>query len=181
MGTPNTSCPILEIGETSSSDASPLHSALPSPSSSFVSTPTTSVTDLSEEIKHDPHDPPVFDEQLAHLTPDISYFPPLLSSLPHEFSHQTPTVSGGRAPRTSKSRLPDIDPMSLSLHKVLHNFAAITEDYAVAPYENAFNWNELELPVDDEREWYSITFRSIRRLGSDSARQSQSILLALRC
>jgi hypothetical protein len=168
MEIPNNTYPALDFDESSSSDASPLSSAVPSPSLSLVSTPITSVSDLPREIKRDPHNPPVFDKQ---PTEPIFYLPPLLSSLPHTYSPQTPTVTKGRVPRASINRLPDIDPPSLSLHKALHNFTPVTEDYAITPYVDAFNWDEIELPEEDEREWYSITFRSIRRQGSDSGRQ----------
>jgi hypothetical protein len=179
METPNSSYPALDFGEAVSSDPSSLSSTPASPSLTLVSTPATSVTDLPKEIKRDPHDTPVFDKGFAHFTQPIFYLPPLLSSLPDTVSLPPPTVSTGRVPKTTKSRLPDIDPASLSLHKALHNFAHVTEDYTTAPYENAFNWNDLELPEDVEREWYSITFRSTRKQGSETSCQSKYKLLLL--
>ena len=64
-------------------------------------------------------------------------------------------------------RLPDIDPTSLSLHKALHHFKPVTPDYAKTPYDQAFNWSELRLPKDEEREWFCAAFRSKRKAGSD--------------
>ena len=73
------------------------------------------------------------------------------------------------------TRLPDIDPASLSLHKALHGFSPATERYADTAYAEAFNWDELELPEDEEREWYCVAFRSKRKEGSDSGRESLSV------
>lgn len=67
-----------------------------------------------------------------------------------------------------EARLPAIDSVSLSLHIALHNFHPITPDYAEAPYAEAFNWDELTLPEEEEREWYCVTFRSRRKTGSNS-------------
>ncbi|KAF9000858.1 Carboxylesterase family-domain-containing protein [Cyathus striatus] len=66
-----------------------------------------------------------------------------------------------------QTRLPDIDPASLSMHKALHLFKPITENYAGAPYQDAFNWPELTLPEDEERDWYCVVFRSKRKAGSN--------------
>jgi hypothetical protein len=68
----------------------------------------------------------------------------------------------------TETRLPDIDPTSLSLHKALHHFKPLTTDYADTPYALAFNWSELVLPENEEREWYCVVFRSKRKTGSDS-------------
>lgn len=181
MDIPNGSQPALNLGEAFSTDPSPLSSVVPSPSLSFVSTPASSVSDLPAEVERGLHDPPTFDKQLAQPTQPILYLPPFLSSLPHTFSDHKPAVSTGRVPMTSKNRLPDIDPASLSLHKALHDFSPINEDYAAMPYADAFNWNDLELPEDDERDWYCITFRSIRRPGSDSGCPSILFLLPNCC
>ena len=68
----------------------------------------------------------------------------------------------------TETRLPDIDPISLSLHKALHHFKPTSPDYADTAYEQAFNWFELRLPKDEEREWYCVVFRSKRKSGSDA-------------
>ena len=46
----------------------------------------------------------------------------------------------------TETRLPDIDPVSLSLHKALHYFRPYDTKYASAQYKNAFNWEELSRP-----------------------------------
>jgi hypothetical protein len=42
----------------------------------------------------------------------------------------------------------------------------VRRDYAVAPIEKAFNWNE-SLDSVERGEWYVVAFRSVRRLDSD--------------
>lgn len=64
--------------------------------------------------------------------------------------------------------MPDIDGPSLALHKALHNFTPITEKYASTSYAEAFNWDDLDLPEEDEHEWYCVAFRSIRKAGSQN-------------
>ncbi|KAF9531608.1 hypothetical protein CPB83DRAFT_874518 [Crepidotus variabilis] len=111
-----------------------------------------------EEASRDPHELPSFNSQLKFDEP-VLYLPPLLSSLP-EGNPQYP-------PLVTETRLPNIDPASLSLHKALHNFKPLTSDYAATPYGEAFNWSQLKLPVHEEREWYCVVFRSKRKVGSD--------------
>lgn len=43
--------------------------------------------------------------------------------------------------------------------------------YASVGYEEAFNWDELRLPEEEEREWYCVAFRSLRKPGSESGRE----------
>jgi hypothetical protein len=57
------------------------------------------------------------------------------------------------------SHLPDIDIASLELHDVLANFRPIKDDYASLPYEDAFNWSDLHLPLGLERDWCVLCFR----------------------
>jgi len=52
------------------------------------------------------------------------------------------------------------------LHKALHYFKPFP-NYGSVPYAEAFNWDDLELPEDEEREWYVVAFRSRRKNGSD--------------
>ncbi|TDL26121.1 hypothetical protein BD410DRAFT_895548 [Rickenella mellea] len=111
----------------------------------------------------DPHLKPSFSSD--DLTEPILYLPPLISSLP-------PTVPGiviptRNPPMVTETRLPDIDPVSLSLHKALHYFRPYNSKYASLPYATAFNWSELTLPINEEREWYCVAFRSKRKVGSD--------------
>ncbi|KAI0305688.1 hypothetical protein B0F90DRAFT_1092047 [Multifurca ochricompacta] len=157
------------FSEATLSNPSPLSSLAPSPFSSLVSTPVSTLSELPKEVTHDPHYPPVFDKHtLTYPTQPILYLPPLLSSLPHTFPVHNPSVLTGRVPKTTETRLPDIDTVSLSLHKALHNFAPLTENYAATSYADAFNWDELQLPEDDEHDWYCVAFRSIRKQSSES-------------
>ncbi|TRM69775.1 hypothetical protein BD626DRAFT_391523 [Schizophyllum amplum] len=111
----------------------------------------------------DPHALPSFDGEFSE---PVLYLPPLLSSLPERYSTIIETPEG-QAPLITETRLPDIDPASLSLHKALHRFRPFNRKYASLPYAEAFNWSELELPEDEEREWYCVAFRSRRKDGSD--------------
>ncbi|KAJ2969599.1 hypothetical protein NUW54_g12926 [Trametes sanguinea] len=102
---------------------------------------------------HDPHILPTFSRSQS----PILYLPPLLSSLP-------PGVIVPQPPADSPAfSSPTVPP----LHRALHHFRPLTEDYATTPYAEAFNWDELELPADEEREWYCVVFRSKRKEGSD--------------
>lgn len=132
--------------------------------------------------EHDPHVLPSFE---TRATSPILYLPPLLSSLPVGVGHaQHPTASPAFSspsvprPLSTESRLPSIDQASLALHRALHHFRPTTEEYAKTPYSEAFNWDELELPLEEEREWYCVVFRSRRRDGSDGGRTYFSALHA---
>lgn len=117
----------------------------------------------------DPHIRPTFDDKsLTSPSAPVLYLPPLLSSLPQNIA--IPSIDSPRPPLATDSRLPDIDTASLSLHKALHHFQPYTSDYATTPYAQAFNWAELQLPEEDEKEWYIVAFRSKRRAGSDGGR-----------
>lgn len=87
---------------------------------------------------------------------DLLYLPPLLSLLPLQtpvtevvepFDFNHPAVG------FTTSRLPYVDAASIALHKALFRLKPVDEDYATAPYAEAFNWDELRLDVDVEREW----------------------------
>ncbi|KAJ7901819.1 hypothetical protein B0H14DRAFT_3723415 [Mycena olivaceomarginata] len=114
--------------------------------------------------EHDPHSVPVYDEKKSA---PVLYLPPLLSSLPATFP-STPFHSEN-PPLVTETRLPDIDPASLSLHKALHYFRPRDENYARHPYSEGFNWDQLVLPEHEEREWYCVVFRSKRKAGSDGS------------
>lgn len=120
------------------------------------------------QTRRDPHDLPTFYSSGEPTTP-ILYLPPLLSSLPNNISSLE--VDTSHPPLTIDrfdTHLPDIDPASLALHKALHRFQPLSDAYADVPYADGFNWHELDLPADEEREWYIVAFRSIRKAGSDS-------------
>lgn len=124
-------------------------------------------TELDQKTPlNDPHIAPTFDApSLEQRSRPLLYLPPLLSSLPSSI----PPITGNNVKTlVTETRLPNIDPVSLSLHKALHHFGPLTEDYASTPYAEAFNWNELELPEDEEREWYCVAFRSKRNQDSNS-------------
>jgi hypothetical protein len=127
----------------------------------------------------DPHDRPTFEgDALREPTSPIMYLPPLLSSLPRDLPRHDEVDRPPLAnpPLSTETHLPDIDPVSLSLHKALHHFHPVTTEYAMVPYADAFNWHELELPLEEEREWYVVAFRSRRRAGSDGGRKYNSLV-----
>lgn len=163
--------------------------------------------------ERDPHALPTFtDASLHEPTSPVLYLPPLLSALPrhitntnakeasagnHEFYNQyydrtTSHPTGLDIPKLpphpdrlhpTATRLPDIDPASLALHRALH-FLKPRDGFAKLPYAEAFNWGEIGAAYrsdgvprgEIEREWYIVAFRSRRREGSDSAREFGSIL-----
>jgi hypothetical protein len=116
----------------------------------------------------DPHEFPTFQSDTP--SSPVLYLPPLLSSLPHTFPSLP--VFPKNPPLKTETRLPNIDPASLSLHKALHSFHPLTSEYATTPYASAFNWADLQLPDDEERDWYCVVFRSKRKQGSDGGRKS---------
>lgn len=139
----------------------------------------TSDPDLRANFTHqgrDPHQLPNFSPSTSPSSP-ILYLPPILSALPRELSHATSALPDGQTPLTTSSHLPSIDDASLALHRALHRFHPITSEYASIPYAAAFNWDELELPEDEEREWYCVVFRSRRKEGSNSGRKCLYLLL----
>ncbi len=122
-------------------------------------------------MQSDPHQLPTFDDTtLTSSTDPIFYLPPLLSSLPEGYSHPTEAIAPYNTLHTD-SRLPEIDPLSLALHRSLHGFSPITPEYAVTPYDKAFNWDKIRLPEEAAGEWYCVVFRSKRTAGSDSGRK----------
>lgn len=129
----------------------------------------TSIEDLIPTHPKDPHTLPSFDGTAP--TEPILYLPPLLSSLPPGMNHDfLEALDKDRRPLNTDTHLPDIDPVSLALHKALHHFQPLDENYAETPYPEAFNWKTLDLPLESEREWYCVVFVSKRQEGSDSAR-----------
>ena len=117
----------------------------------------------------DPHEIPSY-TNASFLQPSfpVLYLPPLISSLPDSLPPLP--VPKQHPPMVTETRLPDIDPVSLSLHKALHYFRPLNDKYATSPYAEAFNWSELRLPLHEEREWYCVAFRSKRKEGSDGTR-----------
>ncbi|GLB37093.1 hypothetical protein LshimejAT787_0401440 [Lyophyllum shimeji] len=127
---------------------------------------TLSLSLVASSSKRDPHELPTFgSSSLTRPRAPVLYLPPLLSSLPHHYS--SGPIPSDHPPLVTETRLPDIDPTSLSLHKALHHFKPVDADYVSKPYAEAFNWSELVLPEDEEREWYCVVFRSKRKAGSD--------------
>ncbi|TIB77548.1 hypothetical protein E3Q23_01317 [Wallemia mellicola] len=66
--------------------------------------------------------------------------------------------------RTTES----VDEASKLLSIALTKFRHITDDYAREYYEKAFNWDEIELPLDVEKEFYCVVFRSRRKPDVDT-------------
>jgi hypothetical protein len=100
----------------------------------------------------------------------VLYLPPLLSPLPTSIRHNAPLSIKGKTPAELEfaTRLPDIDPASLSLHQTLHHFHPVNSNYSTTAYDSAFNWSEITLPEEVEREWYCVVFRSRRNKESSS-------------
>ena len=100
----------------------------------------------------------------------VLYLPPLLSPLPTNIRHAPNLSTKGKshAELEFATRLPDIDPASLALHQTLHGFRPRTPQYSSTPYDLAFNWSDISLPEDVEREWYCVVFRSKRNKESSS-------------
>lgn len=164
----------------------------------------------AERQERDPHLLPTFTNKSIHEpTEPVLYLPPLLSALPASLSSKTLKPSRSRGnhdyynqyydrptdpvalpklpPHPDRlhptaTRLPNIDPASLSLHRALH-FLKPREGFARLPYAEVFNWGDIGAAYrsDDEkvasgeleREWYVVAFRSRRKAGSDSGRKSR--------
>lgn len=140
----------------------------PHPAEVFLKQSTSSSKSPANAFSsaRDPHNIPTFDSKsLTDPAVPVLYLPPLLSSLPEKYS--SPPIPQRSPPLITETRLPDIDPASLSLHKALHHFKPVNADYASALYAEAFNWSDLVLPEHEEREWYCVVFRSKRKAGSD--------------
>ncbi|EJU04433.1 hypothetical protein DACRYDRAFT_20965 [Dacryopinax primogenitus] len=120
-------------------------------------------------------DPHIFPEMApavaGQIAAPILYLPPLLSSLPSCHHNAAEPCHGGHFPMKplhTEVRLPEIDAASLSLHHALHHFRPLDRQYSSKEYAEAFNWDEIMLPEDEEREWYCVAFRSKRKRGSNS-------------
>ncbi|KAG8749775.1 hypothetical protein FRC14_001107 [Serendipita sp. 396] len=139
------------------------------PEDSITTTQASSLLPLEVTSQEETaHEPPSFDE--SHGEEEVLYLPPLLSSLPQSLSSQIEPKEGTKdVPLHTSTHLPSIDPVSLSLHKALHKFKPFDTQYASRPYGEAFNWANLVLPIEEEREWYCVAFRSRRKAGSESA------------
>ncbi|KEP52465.1 hypothetical protein V565_044980 [Rhizoctonia solani 123E] len=152
-----------------------------------------------QQQERDPHTLPTFTNESVHDPQEpVLYLPPLLSALPRSLSTRARDSNRGyhdhhnRPSETddlpklpphpdrlgpTATRLPNIDPASLSLHRALHVLKP-RKGFANSPYPEAFNWDEISAAyrsdVDKladgelEREWYVVAFRSRRKPGSDS-------------
>ena len=157
----------------------------PHPSNFLPQPATRSYPVVTTSKKCSLHDVSIFDlKSLEECTSPVLYLPPLLSSLPEEldFHPQESLADPELPPLATATRLPNIDPASLSLHKALHHFRPLTTDYASAPYPEAFNWEEILLPKMDDRDWYCVAFRSRRKAGSDgNGGYSYFVLFSIHC
>lgn len=108
--------------------------------------------------------PPAVSTSSPELGTALAYLPPLLSLLPIDLQLDSTSFSSLSAVSTrdpdpplsvgfTSSRLPSIDIASLHLHYALHQFRPTGVDYYQVAYRDAFNWSELRLPLDVEREW----------------------------
>lgn len=71
----------------------------------------------------------------------------------------------------------DLEEYVKSLRPVDHAFLdraspklhVVRDDYANAPIEEAFNWDEVAQTIEDqEGDWYIVAFRSVRRATADN-------------
>ncbi|SGY13781.1 BQ5605_C010g05974 [Microbotryum silenes-dioicae] len=100
---------------------------------------------------------------------ELLYLPPLLSLLPPTTEKNAlKDITNTRVGYYTRSHLPSIDEASIALHHALHAFQPKTDQYAYEPYDEAFNFDEIKLPVHLEREWYIVAFRSTRAKDSPS-------------
>ncbi|CEL61065.1 hypothetical protein RSOLAG1IB_04305 [Rhizoctonia solani AG-1 IB] len=157
--------------------------------------PRTSSAPLPRSQDHqqerDPHALPSYtNESFNEPQEPVLFLPPLLSALPASLSSRAKHHDRSKLTELPKlpphpdrlgptaTRLPDIDPASLSLHRALH-FLKSRKGFAKLPYDEVFNWDEIsaayhsdldKIPDGElEREWYVVAFRSKRKAGSDSA------------
>ena len=67
--------------------------------------------------------------------------------------------------------------MTLELHKALHLFRPVTEHYASVPFAEAFNWDEITLPEDIERDWFAVVIYSKQQDGSNAGRKYGTLII----
>lgn len=112
----------------------------------------------------------------------VLYIPPLLSRLPDTpltaTLYSPPSSLPDSAVSWTDSHLPAIDTASHRLHDALRHFRPVTNAYAFVPYADAFNWSEMDLGLDTEREWYVVAFRSLRAPEADPERLGRADRLA---
>lgn len=115
-----------------------------------------------------PPPPPLSRQSAPDPEKELIHLPPLLSLLPLKYAGRKeesslsnlnkldiPTTFDFDRPTVgfTSSRLAQVDDASVALHDALYAFKPVTKDYALVPYESAFNWDELVLPLQVEREW----------------------------
>lgn len=147
-----------------------LSSTTTSPPDSPLSSVDLSLTSLPGDFDHqsDPHYLPTFESiEYARQRRPTFYLPPLLT-LPLE-ALCLPEPTSSYQPYTTY--LPDLSAVTLALHKALHQFRPLTENYAETPFDEAFNWEELYLPEDAEREWFAVVTHSKTKDGSNDGRK----------
>lgn len=158
-------CPVSHQTIPSNTDGCPFNK--PSGVNNFLPSDRTQISSPSTFDLPPPQvpSPLSFPEVLKGRTTPLLYLPPLLSRLPVTSSPATPTVSTPEedAKRAfsfedpcvglTQSSLPAIDDASVALHNALFKFRPTTENYYYLPYAESFNWNELVLPVEVQREW----------------------------
>lgn len=100
----------------------------------------------------------------------------LSSAPPAATGPPSPTILDAKLAQLTETRLPHIDHASLELHRALHHFRPITENYSSELYHESFNWDNLELPEEVKGEWYCVAFRSRRKANSDDHCKSTPLL-----
>lgn len=84
-----------------------------------------------------------------------------------------PTRWLGEEPKTREALAKSLRPVDrLLLDKALPYFHVITDNYAQAPIDKAFNWDEVAARLGEEAEgdWFIVAFRSVRKANADNQR-----------
>ncbi|KAI8074495.1 hypothetical protein BC940DRAFT_249211 [Gongronella butleri] len=75
----------------------------------------------------------------------------------------------GENARELESYVADLRPVDHALLDVLDQFHVVTDNYAHADIESAFNWDEVAAElVDWEGDWFIVAFRSVRKAQADN-------------
>ena len=135
---------------------------------SFLPLSRSALDTLFQLDRHSPREDGNLEEALNRRgREEVLYIPPILSLLPST-TGLTTTTAKFADPLWTESALPSIDTASLALHGALHQFRPVSDDYALVPYSEAFNWSEIKLPSDLESSWFCVVFRSRRKPWSNS-------------
>ena len=96
------------------------------------------------------------------------YLPPPASS-PSARYEEIPEPTSSYLPFRIETFSSEVAAMTMELHKALHRFRPVSDQYASMPFNEAFNWEELELPEEIERDWFAVVIQSKQRDGNNTA------------